>query len=725
MKFAGRRRSFLFLVAGLCLAAAVAGTGCENSVKTSTSPAPIKCQVSLTLGSPSIEAVGGAGTVTVATQPECAWTAAADVSWISNLTPASGQGPGDVRFQVAANPNPGGRSGQVTLNGISVRVSQSGAGCQFDINPRSQSFSSSGGTGVIAVTAAAGCAWSASGGDSWAVITAGGGGSGDGTVSFTVSPNSGVARIATFTIADQTFVVTQQAPSAPTCNYAIAPTSQSMTAAGGTTSVAITADPGCSWTAASNVAWLAVSGIGTGVGNGSVTISAQPNTGTTRVGTMTLAGRTFTVTQTGSCALSLTPANQSIGSGASSGLLVGVTTAAGCAWTASTTDSWITLSNPASGNGNGTVSFSAAANTGAARSGTISVNGQTHTVNQAGSCALSLNPTSQSAPSGGGSATPIAVTTAAGCAWTATTTDSWITIATPVSGTGNGTVNFSVTANTGAGRTGTITIAGQTHTVNQPGSCASSINPASQSVPIGGGAGTPIAVTAPAGCAWTATTTATWITITAPAGGTGNGTVNFTAAANVGPARVGTISVAGQTHTVNQAASCPTSINPTSQSATAGGGNATPIAVTAPAGCAWTATTTDTWLTIANPGSGTGNGTVNFSVAANTGPARTGTLTVAGQTHTVNQANGCTFSINPTSRNFNKNAVASSNVTVTAGAGCTWTAVANDSWITIVSGASGSGNGTVTFSLLANNGSTDRVGTITIAGQTFTINQGH
>ena len=724
MKFAGRRYSFPFLIAGLSLAAAMAVAGCENSVKTSTSPSPVKCQVSLTLGSPSIEAAGGAGAITVATQPECAWTASADVSWITNFTPASGQGPGDVRFQVAANPNPGGRSGQVTLNGISVRVSQSGAGCQYDINPRSQSFSSAGGTGVIGVTAAAGCAWSASGGDSWAVITAGGG-NGDGTVTFTVSAKTGVARIATFIIADQTFVVTQQAPSAPTCNYSIAPTSQSMAAGGGTTNVAITADPGCSWTAASNVSWLAVSGVGTGVGNGSVTISAQPNTGTTRVGTMTLAGRTFTVTQTGSCALSLAPSNQSIGSGSGSGFLVGVTTAAGCAWTASTTDSWITLAIPVSGNGNGTVSFSAAANTGPARTGTISVNGQTHTVNQSGSCALSINPSSQSAPSGGGAATPIAVTTAAGCAWTATTTDSWITISNPASGSGNGTVNFSVSANTGAARTGTITIGAQTHTVNQAGSCASSINPASQSVPVGGGAGTPIAVTAPAGCAWTATTAATWITITAPASGSGNGTVNFTAAANTGGARSGTISVAGQTHTVNQAASCPTSINPASQSAASGGGNATPIAVTAPAGCAWTATTTDTWLTIANPASGTGNGTVNFSVGANTGPARTGTLTVAGQTHAVNQASGCTFSISPNSRNFNKNAVASSNVTVTAGAGCTWTAVANDPWITIVSGASGSGNGTVTFSLTANGGPSDRTGTITIAGRTFTIDQSH
>src|SRR5205823_2621390 len=41
-------------------------------------------------------------------------------------------------------------------------------------------------------------------------------------------------------------------------------------------------------------------------------------------------------------------------------------------------------------------------------------------------------------------------------------------------------------------------------------------------------------------------------------------------------------------------------------------------------------------------------GTVNYSVAANLGPARTGTLTIAGQTFTVMQASGCSpLTVNP------------------------------------------------------------------------------
>jgi hypothetical protein len=81
----------------------------------------------------------------------------------------------------------------------------------------------------------------------------------------------------------------------------------------------------------------------------------------------------------------------------------------------------------------------------------------------------------------------------------------------------------------------------------------------------------------------------------------------------------------------------------------------------------------------------------------------------------------CAFSIPPTSAN----APVSGNtgtVDVTAGAGCGWTATSNDAWISITGGATGSGNGTVSYSVAANSGA-QRIGTITIAGQTFTVTQ--
>ncbi|HEX8649218.1 MAG TPA: M36 family metallopeptidase [Pyrinomonadaceae bacterium] len=82
----------------------------------------------------------------------------------------------------------------------------------------------------------------------------------------------------------------------------------------------------------------------------------------------------------------------------------------------------------------------------------------------------------------------------------------------------------------------------------------------------------------------------------------------------------------------------------------------------------------------------------------------------------------CTFSINPTSASFAA-AGGTGSVSVTAGAGCSWTAVSNASFITITGGSSGSGNGTVSYSVASNTSTASRSGTMTIAGLTFTVTQ--
>jgi hypothetical protein len=85
---------------------------------------------------------------------------------------------------------------------------------------------------------------------------------------------------------------------------------------------------------------------------------------------------------------------------------------------------------------------------------------------------------------------------------------------------------------------------------------------------------------------------------------------------------------------------CAYSISLSERSFSACGG-AGSVNVTAPSGCAWTATSNAAWLTINSGGAGNGNGVVNYSVAANTGSGqRTGALTIAGQTFTITQAVG-------------------------------------------------------------------------------------
>ena len=82
------------------------------------------------------------------------------------------------------------------------------------------------------------------------------------------------------------------------------------------------------------------------------------------------------------------------------------------------------------------------------------------------SCAFSINPSSINAPAGGATGT-ISVTTTAGCNWTAVSNDNWISVTSASSNTNAGTTSYSVDANNGASRSRSITIAGQTFTVNQ------------------------------------------------------------------------------------------------------------------------------------------------------------------------------------------------------------------------------------------------------------------
>jgi hypothetical protein len=83
----------------------------------------------------------------------------------------------------------------------------------------------------------------------------------------------------------------------------------------------------------------------------------------------------------------------------------------------------------------------------------------------------------------------------------------------------------------------------------------------------------------------------------------------------------------------------------------------------------------------------------------------------------------CTYSLSPYADGFaSTNALGVVTVSPTSSS-CSWTAVSNDSWITITSGSSGIGSGTVSYSIAANTTGSSRTGTITIGGQTFTVTQ--
>jgi hypothetical protein len=276
--------------------------GCNSTSTVPTTPTPLKCSVALALSQAAMDAAGGAGSLSVTAAANCAWTVSSSVNWISGFQPVSGQGNGQVQFSVGANTGESARQGDIVVNDVKASLTQDVPACIISLTPTSQGVFPSGSTGSMHVSAATGCGWTATSNDPWLKITAGSPGAGEGVVSFAAAANDGtVPRVGTITIANQTssrtFTVTQPEPGAMPCSNTISPTSQSAARGGETMTVMIHADPGCSWTAVSNVPWLTVVDVNAGVGGGSVTVAASANTGTSRVGTATIAGQTFTVTQ--------------------------------------------------------------------------------------------------------------------------------------------------------------------------------------------------------------------------------------------------------------------------------------------------------------------------------------------------------------------------------------------------------------------------------------------
>ena len=88
----------------------------------------------------------------------------------------------------------------------------------------------------------------------------------------------------------------------------------------------------------------------------------------------------------------------------------------------------------------------------------------------------------------------------------------------------------------------------------------------------------------------------------------------------------------------------------------------------------------------------------------------------------IAKINTCTFSVSPSSATFDS-AGGTGSFLITTTPECPWTAAAGPSWITLTSAASGTGNGSIAFSVAANTTTTAQSGAITVSGQSFTINE--
>jgi hypothetical protein len=362
-------------------------------------------------------------------------------------------------------------------------------------------------------------------------------------------------------------------------------------------------------------------------------------------------------------------------------------------------------------------------------------------------CVLTISPASREFPSEGGEGGVTVTLSHPSCEWAASASADWVTIPGGATGTGSGAVSYRVAENAQPGsRTANLAIGDAAHVISQqgrPAACTYEIEPSSASFRDAGGTGT-FNVTAPDGCAWTATSSAPFVTITGGAAGNGSGTVAFQVAENNDPDdRTATIAVADRTFSIAQSAEsvepveCEYRVAPVEFTPCMPAGSVT-TQVTAPESCPWTASTDVPWLTIVSGSSDTGSGPIRFSFSANYEAPRTGIVMVRwpaptqGQNVRVRQA-GCQYGV---SQSMFAIGVGGGNGTFTVlqqsdpyecgGATqdrCIWSAVSSVPWITISGSMPRQGDDQVAFTVAPNGTGQPRAGTITVRDRVIQVQQ--
>jgi len=197
---------------------------------------------------------------------------------------------------------------------FTLQLQTSGCG----LSPSAQTFTSAGGLGSFFVTSAP-CGTtpaSATTPDSWITLLPGPYACApptptsscpptptSGSMQFAIAKNpSGSGRTGQIFVSGQAFNVNQAGVSA-TCSFGVIPDSEVAPAAGGPlTPVRVFASSNCSWTAAvdpGSTSALQVTAGASSVGNGIVYLSANSNSGAARTLTVTIAGLTFPIQQSG------------------------------------------------------------------------------------------------------------------------------------------------------------------------------------------------------------------------------------------------------------------------------------------------------------------------------------------------------------------------------------------------------------------------------------------
>lgn len=706
----------------LLLCMAVFGAAISARAQLSVSP------LSVFRSSETAGVMAHAVQITVTTS--ASWSVANSYPWFS-VSPTSGTGSASLSITFTQNTGVTARGGSFTIvSGTSsqvVNVAQSGAPASLSLSSNSVSTSAS--AGAVGVLVSSNTGWTVNtNGASW-ITPSMQQGNDTQLLMFSLALNPGIElRSATISITSttgsltQSYVINQQGVQ---ISLSVNPASLSQSAALGAGQVNVTSNT--SWTASANQAWITINP-SSGTGNGSFAYTIAENTQTaSRSGVITVSAASTTstilVNQSGA-APSLTVEPAFINPSAA-GIMGQASVVSNTTWSVSADQPWITI-NPTSGSGNGNFGYTIAENTQtSSRSGVITVSGgnmvKTIAVTQQG-VPLLLN------------ISPLSITTSASAGvtsfginsntlWTINTNGvSWVSPSI-FQGSGTQPVVLSFATNTSIlprSATFTISIGSQTQTLSiiQQGAPASlTVTPTTFTSPAAGlyhNYG--VQVQATAGLQWTATSNQSWLLVNATTGiGNGNGqALGFTTQTNPSASsRSGVITVVGsgltQIVTVTQPGTTATltvdtqSLNPSANGATG------QVQITA--NTTWTASTDQSWLML-SPISGTGNGSFSYTAAANSSNSpREATITVTDGTNTrtiaVIQAGTIKIISSP--------AGGTQPADFTYTKGRNW-GVANSLSFVDVTPKSGSGDGSVSVKVQANNTMSDRTGVIYITG---------
>src|SRR5688572_5809173 len=173
-RFPSRRSRYgrvRLLAITILFVAAVTAVACSRTSITTLGPSVTKCAATAAPPASGLPASGGVSTISVSALPECAWTAATQASWVTDLSPKSGQGSGQIQFRTGPNPTAAARQADILINDVAVRLTQSGAACSFVLTPASLSVGAAATSVNVVVTTADGCGWNAVSSASWIVVT--------------------------------------------------------------------------------------------------------------------------------------------------------------------------------------------------------------------------------------------------------------------------------------------------------------------------------------------------------------------------------------------------------------------------------------------------------------------------------------------------------------------------------------------------------------------------